>query len=1100
MFAQFAESGSVTKVENGVYYVLYETGTVSRGDNNNLSPGSSDSWEYTLSGPGAKLTVDAWSSGKMWGFGAGPKNTSITIAQGTTSFTDIRQDAIDETSKNYSFDLDKSANKIKVTLKGSLAQNYKNLKVTMAQYLEGAPAELTIPAGKVGVAASAPLSFKWCNLGSDITISSNNPLFTVDKATISAPAGSWNNAESVTVTCENTSVGTHTGVITISGGGKTIEVNVTSTVSKHTSTITWTPEATTINTIDKVTLPQTTSANLPIQYATSDAEIAYVNEAYELVIVKNGTVTITANAEGDEVYQAAPAVAHTFTINPTSYTVTIDAVATVEAGTALSDIVLTGSATDAAGNTVEGTLTWADATIVPTAGSTAEYDVVFTPTDTNYYAATSHKVSVTMNKQAHTIAWEQSTTYTMIDTIALTATSSVNFPITYVSLNEDVATINEDNTLTLHKAGEVTITASAEGNDSIDMAQTVEKVFSIALAPVTVTVTTPEAITVGTALNAISLAGTAKDANGVDVLGTFAFETPDATPMTTGTHKVIFTPENSTIYASATAEVEVTVNKLSQTITWNPTTELKTIDQVTFDATTSAEDIDVTYMVDNEEVASVDAAGKLTIFKAGQVTITASAAGNDIYTAAPAVAHTFTIDVTPYTVTINAVATVDFGTALSDIVLIGSVTDAAGNTVEGTLTWADATIVPTAGSTAEYDVVFTPTNTNYYAATSHKVSVTVNKQAHTIAWEQTTAYTMIDVIALTAASSADLPITYVSLNEDVATINEDNTLTLHKAGEVTITATAAGNEAYVDASLVEKTFSITLAPVTLTVNTPETITVGTALNAISLTGTAKDANGVDVLGTFAFETPDATPMTTSTHKVVFTPENSTIYASATAEVEVTVNKLSQTITWDAATTITTIDNITVPATTNEGIALTYESSAPTIAFINEQFELVIVTSGEVTITATAQATEVYEAISTAHTFTISKATYELTYDFSELKLELGNALNSLDAELLAKGIDANNNEVTGTLTFVEPNTIPTEIGVQTFDATFTPDNSNYYETKTITLSVEVFEQPGIGTALDNIKQTNSPARKVLRDGKVYIIRDGNTYTITGLKL
>ncbi len=1024
--------------------------------------------------------------------------------------------SVTTSEQNISYDLDRDISGVNFRVEWAAAQNrtatFSNIEVYQLAYITPSVTEFTFNPLNLNTTASQEITIDYSALASmsGMYLEKTDKVFSVENIPFGGGCGSVGsqtfkvNFSSVGLTTADCATYENAILIINSQSETVLRIPITGKVEQLAQVIEWKPE-TNIKVTDQLTVPATTSASLPITYTSSDTEIAYVNEAHELVILKHGTVTIAATAEGTDKYQAAAAVEKHFTISALSYTIALDELATLEVGQALGTLTPSGIATDEAGNTVEGTFAWADETIVPAAGSTAEYEVIFTPTNTNHYEAKTQKVSVSVNKQAHTISWEQEqTAFTMIDVITLNATSSAGLPIIYTSLNEEVATVNADNILTLHQEGAVTIQATAAGNEAYADAALVEKAFTISLAPVTITVNTPEAVTIGAALSEISLTGTAEDANGAEVLGTFAFETPDTKPEVNGIYTVVFTPENSTVYATATAQVDITVNKLTQTITWVPTeTTVQTIDQLTLDATTSAEGIAVTYTTLPEGVVTVDETGVVSIIKAGTVTITATAAENTTYHAAEPVSHTFTIEPTIYTISINELPVLEAGQALSALTLSGLATDVAGNPVEGQFAFEDATLIPAAGSTETYNVIFTPNNINYYEAQTQEVAVSVNKHAHTISWEQEqTAFTMIDVITLNATSSASLKVTYTSLNEDVATVNGDNTLTLHKTGDVTIQAIAEGNESVANAQTIEKTFTISLADVNITVNTPAPIDFNQALNTISLTGTAQDAKGAEVLGTFYFETPDYIPAVSGSaaYNVIFKPTDAHIYAEATSQVEVTVNKQTQNILWSSETNITTIDILTFPATTDAGTSIKYESNEPTIAFVNDNFELVIVQAGEVTITATAEATDAYGAASATHTFNISKATYQLEYAFTALKLEAGNALNTLEAELSAKGVDGNENEVTGTLTFVEPNTTPTEIGVQTFEATFTPDNSNYYETQTVTLSVEVFKQAGTGTALENTQQETVPAQKILLNGKVYIIHDGEIYTITGLKL
>ncbi len=107
-----------------------------------------------------------------------------------------------------------------------------------------------------------------------------------------------------------------------------------------------------------------------------------------------------------------------------------------------------------------------------------------------------------------------------------------------------------------------------------------------------------------------------------------------------------------TVYVYLSADVD----KHQQQITWEPaTTNLKTTDNVTFDATTSASaaGLAISYAVTaGSDVASVDA-GVLTIIKDGDVTIEATCEGNNKYYDAEPVPYTFHIEKVTPTITKN---------------------------------------------------------------------------------------------------------------------------------------------------------------------------------------------------------------------------------------------------------------------------------------------------------------------------------------------------------------------------------------------------------------------------------------------------------------
>lgn len=113
---------------------------------------------------------------------------------------------------------------------------------------------------------------------------------------------------------------------------------------------------------------------------------------------------------------------------------------------------------------------------------------------------------------------------------------------------------------------------------------------------------------------------------------------------------------NHTKYGSHTGTVTVTngsttytialsgsTTALAQTLTWaEPTLNITTDDQVQCNATASS-GLPITYQSSAADIAEVNADGSLFIHAIGDVTITASQAGNDLYAAATPVSYTFHI-------------------------------------------------------------------------------------------------------------------------------------------------------------------------------------------------------------------------------------------------------------------------------------------------------------------------------------------------------------------------------------------------------------------------------------------------------------------------
>ncbi len=442
------------------------------------------------------------------------------------------------------------------------------------------------------------------------------------------------------------------------------------------------------------------------------------------------------------------------------------------------------------------------------------------------------------------------------------------------------------------------------------------------------------------------------------------------------------------------------VDKHHQQITWNPaTTELKTTDAVTFDATTSAAaaGLNVRYEVVEGDVATVNAeTGALTIIKDGSVTIKATATGNNSYYDAEPISKTFTISkVTPTIIAAPTAATMTLpNTSLADCELTGGEASVAGS-----FAWADNTINAVLNNEG-YSVIFTPENTNWYAATTCVVVVPVNKASQTIVWDfnelEMYCNAQITFDAHSSTGLAELPVSYTTSDDKIAYVDGNNHLNIIKGGEITITATQGGNAIYAAAEPVSKTLTINrFAPTIVSLPNASTMKIGRVLSDASLTGGRAELNGVEVEGSFAWVDGNTTAMNvagTFSKQIVFIPGNTNFYESVSTTMDVTVEKYAPVITHNLqgsgitygqplsesviSGTITATDNVKIPSVNVEG---TYAWSNP------EQ----IVNAGENTtalVRFTPANMDWYEAVDVAVPLTVAKAAPVLNATASEIQI------------------------------------------------------------------------------------------------------------------
>ena len=413
-------------------------------------------------------------------------------------------------------------------------------------------------------------------------------------------------------------------------------------------------------------------------------------------------------------------------------------------------------------------------------------------------------VLVKTQRNTQTITWDNAPD-SILTTDEVTLAASAQTAITYSSSDKTVAYVGAENKLVIVKAGEVTITAIAAQDDKYEEA-TLSKTITIALATPTI-IAAPtmkvESIGYSEALTDDLLVG-----GEASVAGVFTWNIADDADYLPGKHEVpvLFTPENTNWYATAETTVSVLVTKMAQTITWNDVLEGLSIQDTVY--LTASAKTEVTYSVDNEEVAVVEG-NKLYFLAGGTVVVTATAVESDLYYEATA-EKTIELGKVKATITQNPKAgnTLTYGQAMSKVELI----DGKASCV-GTFQWLDPDMVQVAG---DYwmEVAFIPEDTVAFEGDTCTVYVHIGMATQEIVWDfKTSIISVGDTLRLEARATSGYAVTYDLDPTDVATL-DGNTLTAVAAGTLTITAQQdgvdeEGNQNYYAAAPVS--YKITIA-------------------------------------------------------------------------------------------------------------------------------------------------------------------------------------------------------------------------------------------------------------------------------------------------
>ena len=459
------------------------------------------------------------------------------------------------------------------------------------------------------------------------------------------------------------------------------------------------------------------------------ADIAYTfATADEFVSADKNTVTVKKGATAGTAYTLT-ATSGTLTDALTitvvdieivwDYTVATDAVY----GDSWSDIVKLGKNGSASleGETVKGKFEILDADVVPGAGEQT-FTVKFT-SDDGVYVVTKTDVA-NIAKQVVTVKWDGYKGLTYGDPVNINATSDIELTTSGVQSN----------------AGTHTVTASiAKASDAANYeldAESAALEYTIAKAKATITVPAQTIRASKTSEQLAAQIGTiqAEGVNGEKLDGTLTV-TDDISGKTPSNKaqkvNVSFAHENANYETPVAGTVMVTFTEGDpQTIAVNNVNATYGDAAVANAATvTEGGSGAVSYVSDNEAVATVAADGTVTIVGAGSATVTVTVAAEGDWAET---STTYTVTVAPKSVTVSGITAADkVYDAKTDAVI-----DITNAVVEGKVGEDDVTVASAKGtfaaanvgeqSVAITDIVLTGAAVDNYVLSDAAVSTTAN--------------------------------------------------------------------------------------------------------------------------------------------------------------------------------------------------------------------------------------------------------------------------------------------------------------------------------------------------------------------------------------
>jgi hypothetical protein len=517
--------------------------------------------------------------------------------------------------------------------------------------------------------------------------------------------------------------------------------------------------------------------------------------------------------------------------------------------------------------TADGACIVTGTTVTMTSGSGTCVLTASWPADANYLPASTTQ-SIMPAKAVPLINWPApaAITYgTALSATQLDATASSNGitvggNITYSSAVGTVLT-----------AGTKTLSVSLSPFNGVDYASATGTVtLQVNQATPKITWPNPAAITYGTPLSSTPLNATAS------VPGTFAFSPAIGMVLTAGTQPltVTFTPSDATDFATIASTVNITVGKVSPTVSWTAPAP------ISFGTTLSGTQLNATASVPGTFVYS-PAAGTSPAVGTPTLSVTFTPTDTTDYNTGKA-SVTLQVNQSTPVITWPAPAAIPYGTALSATQLNATAT-LNGAAVLGTFTYTPARGAVLAPGTQTLSLSFAPWNTTGYTSTTASVTLQVNQSTPVITWATPSALTYGTALsgaqlnATATFNGASVPGTFIYSPALGAVLT---------AGAQTLSVSfAPSNSTQYASASGAVTLKVNQATPKITWANPAAISYGIALSSTQLNATAS------VPGTFTYSPAAGTILTAGmqTLSVTFTPTDATDYATKTATTTISVN-------------------------------------------------------------------------------------------------------------------------------------------------------------------------------------------------------------------
>ncbi len=767
----------------------------------------------------------------------------------------------------------------------------------------------------------------------------------------------------------------------------------------------------------------TIAANHPVgdgivTYESSNTNVATVDNNGTVTIVGSGVTTITATAVETSNYKS---ITTSYTLNVSKNNQDLNfSTSTVNKKYGDSSFAMianhpvgNGTVTYESSNTNVATVDNSGTVTIVGIGTTT---ITATAAETNNYFVASASYTLTVAKGSQELSFSVSDVYKRHGDAAFTIVADHpvgDGTVTYSSTNSNVATVDNTGKVTIRGLGTTTIKAtaastahynSASASYSLIVESKAVQELSFPVSTVNKKYGNSDFIVRATRMVGDGIITYSSSNTNVATVN----NTGKVTIIGVGTTTITATVSETANYASASASYSLNVEKGSQELSFPVSTINKKLGDLIFivSATHSVGDGIVTYSTSDPTVALVDNTGKVTIVGVGTTTITATASATSHYKASSA---SYSLNVEQKLVQelsfSSSVVNKEYGD--SDYTMTATHTVGDGNVTYSSSNTSVATVDNTGKVTivgvGTATITAAASETNDYSLTSASYSLNVSKGSQEISFPISTINKKYGDLFFTVSAThsvGDGTVTYTSSSPTVALVDNTGKVTIVGVGTATITATASATSHYKAASA---SYSLNVATKTAQEMSFPSSTVTKEYGDSSFTIGVVHSVGD---GTVTYSSSDTSVATVTndgtvtivgvgTTNITATAAETNDYSSASASYSLNVSKGSQEISFSISTINKKVSDLffteTAVHTVGDG-TVTYSSSSPTVALVDNNGKVTIVGVGTATITATAAGTEHYKEASASYSLNVgTKNAQVLSFSSSVVNKEYGDS-------------------------------------------------------------------------------------------------------------